>query len=92
MISSLSGELAVLLEREDCGWTYAEGDPSALVGVVEQLLSDPVRRQAMASNARRTYETRFDSEVIYGRLIEYLAQVAEDSRPRVGRSSESRAA
>jgi glycosyltransferase involved in cell wall biosynthesis len=92
VISSLSGELALLLDQEDCGWTYTEGDPSALVGVIEQLLSDPVRRQAMASNARRTYETRFNSEVIYGRLIEYLAEVAADSRSRVGRSSESRAA
>ena len=91
VISSLSGELALLLQQADCGWTYAEGDPKALVGVVEQLLSDPVRRQAIASNARRTYETRFKSEVIYGRLIDYLAEVARDSRSRVGRSSKSRA-
>jgi glycosyltransferase involved in cell wall biosynthesis len=92
VISSLSGELALLLEREDCGWTYAEGDPMALVGVVEQLLSGPQRRRVMASNARRTYETRFNAEVVYGRLIEYLCGVAQDHRPRVGQPSQSKAA
>jgi glycosyltransferase involved in cell wall biosynthesis len=87
VISSLSGELSVLLQSEDCGWTYAESDPKALADTIERLLSDPGRRQAMASNARRTYETRFTSESVYGRLIDYLRDVAKERGREVRRAA-----
>ena len=75
VISSLPGELAALLQREDCGLTYAEGDPRALAGAIDRVVSDRSMRKRLASNARRAHEREFVAEKVYARLIDYLREI-----------------
>lgn len=79
VLSSLSGELAALLAREDCGETYPEGDAQALVKMVDQLLVGRERCAQMGKNATRVYRAHFVAEAVYGMMIEYLAEVAADA-------------
>lgn len=77
ILSSLSGELAALLSREECGRTYAEGDSQGLATLVRELVANPAMRDRMAANAFRTYQQRFVAENVYGEMVDYLTAIAE---------------
>lgn len=76
VLSTLSGELAALLERERCGRTTPQGDAQALAHAIGALLDAPGTAREMGDNARRAYHANFVAEVVYGRLLDHLAEVA----------------
>lgn len=77
VLSTLSGELALLLERERCGSTTPEGDADALARRIEHLLDAPGAAREMGDNARRAYHAYFVAEVVYGRFLDHLAEAAD---------------
>jgi glycosyltransferase involved in cell wall biosynthesis len=82
LVSSLTGELAALLESRQCGLTYAEGDPQALAASIAKLSSETSLRESMAHNAGLVFEQEFVAENVYGRMLDYLGEVARQGRAR----------
>ncbi len=77
VVSSLQGALAELLEQNDCGRTYPNGDSKALAAMLADLYSRVDLRERLAFNARRLYASRFVAERVYADLAEYLRHVAQ---------------
>ena len=76
IVSSLSGELAELLDRHECGVTYCAGDASSLVDCLVRLLRNPARLQAMRANAYRTWSERYQTGHIYPQFAARLEAMA----------------
>lgn len=72
ILSSLDGELRILVEREGCGMQYPSGDPRALATALLTLQSDPLAWEARSRRAGALYERAFRAEVVYGRFVEDL--------------------
>ena len=80
IVSTLSGELANLLNTNECGVTTTQGDSQSLSAALRNLLTDPMGREKMAKNARDLYKRQFMSEVVYGQLIDHLSLIATQHR------------
>jgi colanic acid biosynthesis glycosyl transferase WcaI len=59
-IGSPEGEIACVLEENDCGVTVTPGDGESLAKQIMALASDAGGRRAMGRAARRAFERRFD--------------------------------
>jgi glycosyltransferase involved in cell wall biosynthesis len=70
------GTLARLLEKEQCGLSYAHGDSEGLTRILLHLAGDENVRQCMAGHAARIFQEEFTAEKIYGRMDEYLREIA----------------
>lgn len=76
VMSSLRGVTERLLEENDCGVTYQNGDASSLVQQLRALVSDGNRIQTMAWNATSLFAERFDATRVYDEMSDYLQEVA----------------
>lgn len=76
VVSSLKGEMRVLLERESCGLTYDSGDASALFRCIVDLKDNPILRRRLAANASRVFSSSFSAEVVYRQAATFVEQVA----------------
>lgn len=72
VVSSLSADLAQLLDRHQCGLTYTAGDPASLANCLHELLADPPRLAMMRSNAYETWSQDYRSSEIYDRFVAQL--------------------
>lgn len=73
VLSTAGGEFASILERHQCGLAYEPENVADFVTAFERLRNDPARRAELSRNARRFYEEELDADVVYSRMIEYLA-------------------
>jgi glycosyltransferase involved in cell wall biosynthesis len=80
VISSLQGELAELLAKNDCGLTYRNGSADDLVRVLADCYDHPAKLAKMAHNAGQLYRKRFVAEVVYGEMADFLTEVATTNR------------
>jgi glycosyltransferase involved in cell wall biosynthesis len=62
-VGSLDGEIAQIIDREQCGIAVRSGDASGLVAAIGRLKSDPVLLQRYGDNARRVFDGRFDKRI-----------------------------
>ena len=76
VVSSLQGVLANLLQDNQCGVTYRNGNATELTSVVARMMDQPISRRLMADNARRLYQREFIAEDVYQRMAEYLTDLA----------------
>ena len=76
VLSSLHGTIGELLNNENCGALYAEGDPTSLFDNVEHLLNHPDLLNAMSDNAYKLFKKRFEADKVYDELIDYLEKLA----------------
>jgi glycosyltransferase involved in cell wall biosynthesis len=76
LLSSLHGELEVMIRDEQIGLQYEAGNAGSLIEKIRWLATHSKERQAMGRRARRLFEERFSAEVIYPRLVEHLEKVA----------------
>ena len=76
IVSSLRGVTEGLLERNDCGVIYQNGDASSLVQLLRTLASDKGYVQTMAHNAKLLFAERFDAARVYDEMGTYLKEVA----------------
>jgi hypothetical protein len=70
-----------LLERHDCGVTYAPGDAGRLVELLVELRADPERLRAMSRNAAELFERRFSADKVYGEMATYLVELGARLAP-----------
>ncbi len=76
VVSSLAGELAVLLDKHEVGCQYRAGDAKSLADVLLWLSRHPAERKAMGARARALVWSEYRSEVILERLIAHLLTVS----------------
>ncbi len=82
VLTCLGGELQAMLRQHGCGVFWNEGDATGLADAINRLIGDPEARQRMADNAASAYSENFVAQVVYGRLIDHLCDLA--AAPRVG--------
>ncbi len=76
-ISSLEGEMAEIIKREEVGMQYISDDVDGLCNCLIKLATDKLEAKRLGDNARRLYLKCYSSEVIYPKLLKHLQQVAE---------------
>lgn len=84
MVSSLSGELAQLIERYQLGLTCPEGDVAAFCRAVDELVVDPGLRDRMRANGLALFKEQFSARKVYSGFVDYLEDLYsqwEKSRP-----------
>jgi glycosyltransferase involved in cell wall biosynthesis len=74
--SPTRGELARLLEQEQCGLSYDIHDAAGLAVILKQLCGDRPRLGRLAENARRVFQKQFTAEKVYGDMMAYLEGIA----------------
>lgn len=75
-VSSLGGEMEVLIDREKIGLNYRPNDPHDLHRCLQRLATNPEERRSFGENARSLFLREYSSDVIYPRLIKHLEGIA----------------
>ncbi|MBN1992357.1 MAG: glycosyltransferase family 4 protein [Anaerolineae bacterium] len=76
VLSSLRGELEILIRQEKIGLQYQANNVASLVESIHWFLNHPDEKKAMGMRARKLLEEKFSVEVVYPRLIEHLENIA----------------
>lgn len=76
IISSLQGDVRVLLARENIGRYYPPNDVGCLVEVIRSLMEHPDVLDEMARNAERFFRKELDAAVIYEEFARHVELVA----------------
>lgn len=87
VLTCLGGELQAMLRQHGCGLFWNEGDAASLVDAINLLIGDPEALQHMADNAAFAFSENFVAQVVYGRLIDHLCDLA--ATPRAGATAAS---
>lgn len=77
VVSSLRGETESLLAHAACGETYDPDRPAELAEIVLRLYRESDRRQVMAEQARKVFDSRFSAEQIYSTMIHHLEEMVK---------------
>jgi glycosyltransferase involved in cell wall biosynthesis len=80
------GEIARLLEREQCGVTVAPTDGARLAGTVSRWLADPEQRARLGRRARAAYEKQFAFEPALLRWTRLLREAGAAGEVRLHRA------
>lgn len=80
VIAANIGAVAELVDHQRTGLLFAPGNAEALACSIEWVWAHPQALQAMGSEARREYETKYTAAVNYRRLMEIYAQAARLQR------------
>lgn len=75
ILSSLRGSLEAFLEREQCGFTYANGSSLGFQKVLLTLATDTALRKSFAAKSRQCFEREFSSGRVYGDMAEFLVGI-----------------
>ena len=70
--SSLRGETASLLERNQCGLSYSAGNATSLADELTALTENDARREDMGRRGAKLFEERFRAETIYDHMAAYM--------------------
>ena len=70
VLASELGTLAEVIEEGVTGRRVPHADPAALADAAKAMLADRDQLAAMRRNARRAYETKYNAEANYERLME----------------------
>ena len=79
VVSSLQGTLKELLEMNNCGVTYDNGDAEGLKRVLIDLRDNQQLLKSLSSNAYKLYSDNYTTEKVYGNLCAYLEHLALQS-------------
>jgi glycosyltransferase involved in cell wall biosynthesis len=82
VIASDLGSIATIVTHGSSGLLFPAGDPSALCQAVMQINNDARLLNKLREGSRKEYETRFNAEKNYARLMEIYEYVL-DSRTGV---------
>jgi glycosyltransferase involved in cell wall biosynthesis len=78
VVSSLKGELEMILKQNNCGINYKAGQVEDFVQIIRYLQKNPGERKQMGKNAKRLYEEKYSADRVYTKMIDYLEQIAYD--------------
>jgi glycosyltransferase involved in cell wall biosynthesis len=76
IVSSLSGELATLIDRHGCGINYRAGDSAALANAIAKLADDKSLLCQQQHAAFELWNQSFRYQTIYPAFADYLEQCA----------------
>jgi glycosyltransferase involved in cell wall biosynthesis len=77
VVSSLEGELAMLIERRGFGASYRADDAGALARILLRYADDRALRLGHGAAARRLWEMEFSAPAVYDRMADFLIDIAE---------------
>ncbi|MDR2341171.1 MAG: glycosyltransferase [Puniceicoccales bacterium] len=72
LVSSLSGELAQLIEGCQLGFTCQGGDVAAFRRALDELVGNTELRNSMRANGLALFKDKFSAQKVYGRFADYL--------------------
>jgi glycosyltransferase involved in cell wall biosynthesis len=72
IMSCLRGQIGKLINTEDCGFSYTEGDVTSLATQFQRALNEPDTFEDKGHKARALYDRRFTPDAVYGGLIDAL--------------------
>ena len=78
VVSSLKGLLQELLENNNCGITYENGNAEQLAKILMGLYEEPEILKTMSANALSLYKERFVAEKVYSDMIEHLELICSE--------------
>jgi len=78
ILSSLEGELKVIIEREDIGLQYKASDPIDLKDKIMWFLSHPDETKAMGQRAKALFEKKYNADIVYANLVKHLEKIANE--------------
>lgn len=76
LLSSIEGELATLIEKNQCGINYHSSDANALAVALDRLHSNREATRAMGERAFELWQREFTTDVIFPRIARHLEQCA----------------
>ncbi|WP_197442815.1 glycosyltransferase [Lignipirellula cremea] len=77
VLSTLRGELELLLEQEQCGFTFVPGQADELHRRLVEARGNPSLLAEMKANALRVFADRFDASVVYPQMIAFLKETGD---------------
>lgn len=80
VLSPLSGEVRGLISDFDVGISYGPVVGKTLESCIEDLAAMPDLRKKLSENAHRLFRERFSFEMVYGRLVCHLENLARLQR------------
>src|SRR5882672_7127763 len=83
LVSSISGALSSLLERHECGITYAYGKSEHLAAALASYYDKPEMRLRQSHNAFELFKSRFRAETVYAEMTTYMQQLVASRRAPV---------
>ncbi len=81
ILSSLRGETEELLYSTACGLSYQPGNVESFIETLLTLKNDSKLVKQMSLNSLALFKERFTSDKIYGRMANYLSEVAGGTSP-----------
>jgi glycosyltransferase involved in cell wall biosynthesis len=90
LLSSLKGELAMLVSERGIGRVYEAENAHSLAEAVKRFAVEVEERLAMADSARKLFAERFESSIIYASLAGHLEVVASPARTGLAVAHEGR--
>ena len=78
VVASAISSLLEVVEADRTGLLVPPKNPSAFAAALESLARDPKRRASMGQQARERARERFDPEMLYGQVEEFLAAAASE--------------
>ena len=76
------GVLCGLLQRHDCGLSYAAGDAASLGARLSELAANPARVRQMGANASALFAREFSTDSVHPAMAAYLQFVREGCRAK----------
>jgi glycosyltransferase involved in cell wall biosynthesis len=76
ILTSLSGEVGQLIEKNNCGFSYAQIDSDQLFSHVKNLIEDHRLLKIMGANAKETYNKSFSGEKVYQAFVDHIESLA----------------
>ncbi len=77
MVGSRLGAIPEIIDEDVTGRCVTSHNPDALASAVTDMMSDPVRLQAMRADVRRTYDQRYAVDTSHQRLIAVYQRAIE---------------
>lgn len=78
VLSSLNGEMARLISKDNLGFSYKCGDADRLARLMMDLADNEELRNRLSKNVRRAYKEKFVAEPIYKKYAMYVCEVANE--------------
>jgi glycosyltransferase involved in cell wall biosynthesis len=75
IISSLQGELSDILVNNEIGLTYESENLDSFLAALQKLASDSILRTMMGTNALVSFNTLYNSDIIYDRMVSHLERI-----------------
>jgi glycosyltransferase involved in cell wall biosynthesis len=76
ILTSLHGEVEYLIDKHKIGLSYRVDSKRTLYDCLKVLISDNELLNAMSRNAINLYNSKFSYEIVYGRLVKHLEEMA----------------